>query len=82
MHVLVIAYLLNNAICGQCVCGSGNKRLLFSFKVCGLFLTTYISMYQHIIKSGITCQFLVGLLSVRRSSAYQLTYQTKMRANY
>ena len=46
-----------------CVCVSPIKTT-FSFEVCGLFLTAYTSMHQHIVMSGITSQFTYDLMHI------------------
>jgi len=58
VHIVDIAFatLKDNCVC-VCVCVFSTIKTTFSFKVCGLFLTAYTSMHQHIVKSGITSQF-------------------------
>ena len=64
MHIVDVAFATLKDKCVRvCVCVSTIKTT-FSFKVCGLFLTAYTSMHQHIVKSGITSQFTYDLTHI------------------
>ena len=68
MHIVDIAFatLKDNCVCVcvcvcVCACVRACVRVFYNknyfFIQCGLFLTAYTSMHQHIVKSGITSQF-------------------------